>query len=101
MPKRRSQRSYVVPSLLFFISVSVWAVDQSFLTPTDHRGTAVSVPADKLAAQDLSEETKEPVYKVAPLADDDDGEDDDDDNDDDDSDNDSPTSSSLVERVAN
>jgi hypothetical protein len=67
MQKRRIQCYCGVPLLLFFISTSAWAADQSPLTRT-HRGTVVTVHADKLVVQGLSGKKKEHTYEVAPTA---------------------------------
>ena len=49
---------------VLFVSTAAMAADQSLLTHT-HRGTIVTISADKLVAQGLSEKKKEHTYDVA------------------------------------
>jgi|GEM_PF-4535984 len=67
MQKKRTRCYYIVPLLLFFLSISTWAEDQSPPSRT-HRGTVVTVHADQLVVQGLSEKKKEHTYEVSPTA---------------------------------
>ena len=52
---------------MLFVSTAAVAADNT-LTTHIHRGTVVTISAEKIVAQGLSEKKKEHIYEVAPAA---------------------------------
>jgi hypothetical protein len=67
MYPRTIQFSGLAFLLTMFINTTVLAADSTVITHV-HRGTVVTVSADKLVTQGLSGQKKEHTYEVAPSA---------------------------------
>jgi len=67
MYSRRIPLANTVLLFMWCVSTTVLAADDAILTHI-HRGTVVTVSADKLVTQGLSGQKKEHTYEVAPTA---------------------------------